>query len=75
MWSEKDTKLGTSALCSCIPTGMHGLTCIFWANLTPLSLKVTATFYRLGHGAGEDDTTAAIALDVKVIQTLLGIFH
>jgi hypothetical protein len=54
---------------------MHGLTCIFWANLTPLSLKVTATFYRLGHGAGEDDTTAAIALDVKVIQTLLGIFH
>jgi hypothetical protein len=22
----------------CVPTGMHGPTCIFWANLTPLSL-------------------------------------
>ena len=25
----------TSALYSCIPTGMHGPTSIFWANLTP----------------------------------------
>ena len=23
----------------CIPAGMHGPTCIFWANLTPFSLK------------------------------------
>jgi hypothetical protein len=32
----------TSAFCSCIPAGMHGPTCIFWANLTPLSLKIPA---------------------------------
>ena len=25
--------------CSCICTGMHGSTCMFWANLTPFSLK------------------------------------
>jgi hypothetical protein len=25
-----------SALSSCIPAGMHGPTCIFWADLTPL---------------------------------------
>ena len=24
--------------------GMHGLTCIFWANLTPFSLQVAAVF-------------------------------
>jgi hypothetical protein len=29
----------TSAFYRCIPTGMHGPTCIFWANLTPFSLK------------------------------------
>ena len=23
----------------CIPTGTHGPTCVFWANLTPFSLK------------------------------------
>ena len=28
-----------SLVYSCIPTGMHGPTCIFWANLTPFSLK------------------------------------
>jgi hypothetical protein len=27
-----------SALYSCIPIGMHGPTCIFWANLTPFAL-------------------------------------
>jgi hypothetical protein len=27
-----------SRLYSCIPAGMHGPTCIFWANLTPFSL-------------------------------------
>ena len=30
----------TYAFYSCIPTGMHGPTCIFWANLTPFSRKV-----------------------------------
>ena len=34
--SEKDGP--TSAFHSCIPTGMHGPTRIFWASLTPLSL-------------------------------------
>jgi hypothetical protein len=29
----------TSAFPSCIITGMHGSTCIVWANLTPFSLK------------------------------------
>jgi hypothetical protein len=28
------------SLYSCIPTGMDGPTCTFWANLTPFSLKV-----------------------------------
>jgi hypothetical protein len=27
-----------SLLFSCVPTGMHGPTCIFWANLTPFAL-------------------------------------
>jgi hypothetical protein len=27
------------SLYCCIPTGMHGPTCIFWANLTPFSLQ------------------------------------
>jgi hypothetical protein len=29
----------SSLLYSCTPAGMHGPTCIFWANLTPFSLK------------------------------------
>jgi hypothetical protein len=29
----------TSAFYSCIPTRMHGPTCIFWANLRPFSLE------------------------------------
>ena len=41
--SEKDAKVGpevgsTSAFSSCIPTGIHGPTCIFCANLPPFSL-------------------------------------
>jgi hypothetical protein len=38
--SEKDPKLGQK-LGQLQPflTGMHGPTCIFWANLTPFSLK------------------------------------
>jgi hypothetical protein len=28
----------TPAFSSCIPTGMHGPTCTFWANLTPFTL-------------------------------------
>jgi hypothetical protein len=27
----------TAAFCSCLPSGAHGPTCIFWANLTPFS--------------------------------------
>ena len=41
--SEKDAKLaqklGQIQPFSCIPSGMHGPTCIFWANLTPFLLK------------------------------------
>ena len=41
--SEKDAKLaqklGQVQPFSCIPSGMHGPTCIFWANLTPFSLQ------------------------------------
>ena len=29
----------TSAFYSCIPTRVHGPTCVFWANLTPFSLR------------------------------------
>jgi hypothetical protein len=29
----------TPAISSCIPTGMHGPTCIFWVNLTPFPLR------------------------------------
>jgi hypothetical protein len=37
----RETKLAqkTSALYSCVPTGTHGPTCIFWANLIPFSLQ------------------------------------
>jgi hypothetical protein len=38
---DEDAKLaqksGTCTLYSVVPTGMHGSTFIFWANLTPLS--------------------------------------
>jgi hypothetical protein len=42
--SEKDAKLAhtlgqISVVYSCNSTGMHGPTCIFWANLTPFSLE------------------------------------
>jgi hypothetical protein len=33
----------TSVFYSCIPTGMHGPTCIFWADLTPFSLETRNT--------------------------------
>jgi hypothetical protein len=32
----------TSAFYCCIPTGMHGSTCTFWANLTPCSAQLLA---------------------------------
>jgi hypothetical protein len=38
---------------SCVPTGMHGPTCIFWANLTPLLARVRgrpALRWRLARG-------------------------
>ena len=34
----------TSAFYSYVPTGMHGPTCVSWANLTPLSLKTARAF-------------------------------
>jgi hypothetical protein len=39
---EKDRRVGpevgpTSAFYRCVPTGTHGPTCIFWANLTAFS--------------------------------------
>jgi hypothetical protein len=41
--SENDAKLaqklGQLQPFSCIPSGMHGPTCIFWANLKPFSLQ------------------------------------
>ena len=33
----------TPALYSCIPTGMHGPTGIFWANLTAFSSRIPDT--------------------------------
>jgi hypothetical protein len=42
--SKKDTKFAHSAFYSCISTGMHGPTCIFWGNLTPSSLQPRATW-------------------------------
>jgi hypothetical protein len=34
------TEVGpTAAFYSCIPTGIRGSTCFFWANLTPFSLQ------------------------------------
>jgi hypothetical protein len=36
---------------SYIPTGMHGPTCIFWANLTPFSLQIDIGQIDVGFGA------------------------
>jgi TPR repeat protein len=33
-----------STVHSCIPAGMHGPTCIFWANLTTFSLEAEGYF-------------------------------
>jgi hypothetical protein len=38
-WPRTPEAGPTSAVYSCIPTGMHGPTCTFRANLTPFSLK------------------------------------
>jgi hypothetical protein len=50
--SEKDArlaqKLGQLQPFSCIPTGLHGPTRIFWANLTPFSLRAVARADTIG---------------------------
>jgi hypothetical protein len=53
--SEKDVRLAQKLgqlqpflAVQCIPTGMHGPTCIFWANLTHFSLK-RGNFHALFH--------------------------
>ena len=38
-----------SLLLSCIPTGMHEQACIFWANLTALSLQVNKNYQSAMH--------------------------
>jgi hypothetical protein len=51
----------TLAFSSCIPTGMHGPTCICWANLTPFSLEAGTAIGRaqmtqsLAHAAADAD--------------------
>ena len=61
----------TAAFYSCIPIGMPGPTCMFWANLTPFSLEIVALNQDLGVGGklqgkylgsalGPDDANAAI---------------
>ena len=60
---------------------MHGPTWIFWANLTPFSLKLVQLSSAAGSitnavrdGVASPDM-ARIALDVKVILTPPCIFH
>ena len=54
----------TSAFCSCIPTGMHEPTCIFWANLTPFSLKLM-----LNHKPGETTVLPSVRLRLSLLST------
>ena len=44
----------TSALSSCVPTGMRWPTCIFWANLAPFSLQ-----RQIDEREAEDEAAAA----------------
>jgi hypothetical protein len=46
-WAKLAQKLvpPTSAFYSYIPTGVHGPTCIFWANITPFSLQFNRARY------------------------------
>ena len=52
----------TSVFYSCFPTGMHGPTYIFWANLTPLSLQAYAVWLR---DVPLNDTTRRLRLRVE----------
>jgi hypothetical protein len=61
--SEKDAKLAQKlgqlqSFYRCIPTGMDGPTCIFWANITPFSRRCV------------DIESAEIAV-LKVLSNLL----
>ena len=47
-----------AAFSSCIPTGMHGPTCIFWANLTPFSLQGPSVAVLLGQRFGRGGAAA-----------------
>ena len=38
-WPRSWANFSLLLIYSCVPTGMHGLTCVFWTNLTPLSLQ------------------------------------
>jgi hypothetical protein len=49
-------KTPTSAFYSCIPTGVHGPSGIFWANLTPFS---PSDYDGSGRDADEDDDAGA----------------
>jgi hypothetical protein len=49
---SKSENASTLALCSCIPTGMHGRTWIFWASLTPSWLKVNMSYLFRGMDEG-----------------------
>jgi hypothetical protein len=43
-WYQTEPEVGpTSAFYSCIPPGIHGPTCIFWATLAPFSPRGCAT--------------------------------
>ena len=44
----------TPAFYSCVPTGMHGPACIFWADLTPCSLQYQPEM--VGTAAGRYDS-------------------
>jgi hypothetical protein len=59
----------TSAFCRCLPTRMHGPTCIFWANLTLVVLAKGARARLLHH------CPAQLALGIKVILTSPCIFY
>jgi hypothetical protein len=57
----------TSAVYSCIPTGMHVPTCIFWVNLTPFSLTAwwrgaPRGLQRRGGGPGHADLRGTLSV-------------
>ena len=68
-WSEKDTKLVQQLyFCSCIPTGIHGPTGIFWADLTPFSPGQLAE-RDVGERSSRSEREALLATDGEAILT------